>query len=181
MGSTMLFPGLTREMRCTVARRRKTCNALQAAFPKHLSSNLLWQTAFFARMEDVQRMAQAIARQLLKRCKAKRDSKCLLANELPHWPAGWHQFDRPAIMAAIPSMQRHAKGGVNRGCEILRPNGAVHDDLAQRVGGADDLTHTDAAAAHGRHAGRCPMVAACRGIHLGRAAEIAEPDDEGVF
>ena len=64
-----------------------------------------------------------------------------------------------------------------RSCGVT---GIVDDELAELVGGADDLAGLDAAAAHAGHAGRRPVIAAGRRVDLRRPAEVAEPHDQRV-
>ena len=80
----------------------------------------------------------------------------MLSDELLDRLAFRHQFDRPAVLRPIPGVQRDAQRVVDRRGQVLRRHRVVDDELAQRVGGADDLARLDAAAAHAGHAGRWP-------------------------
>ena len=71
----------------------------------------------------------------------------LSADQLAHRLAGRHQLDGPAILGAIPGVQRNAEGVIDGRGQVLRRHRAVDDELAQGIGAADDLAGADAAAA----------------------------------
>src|SRR5262249_57468220 len=82
------------------------------------------------------------------------------ADELADRLALRHQLDGPSVLRAIPGVQRNPQRVIDRRRQILRCHRAVNDELAERVGGADDLPALDAAAAHAGHARRRPVTPA---------------------
>ena len=71
-----------------------------------------------------------------------------------------------------------AKVGEDRGGEVLRGNLAVQDRVALAIGGADDLTVTEAAAGENQRHHVGPVVAAGVAVDDGGAAEFAHHQDQ---
>src|SRR5262245_26926334 len=104
-----------------------------------------------------------------------------LANQLPHWLALWYQFDRPAVLRAIPRVQRNAEYIVDRRRAILRRARAVDGKLPRRAGRSHHFPRADTAPTHAGNPRRGPVIPARRGIDLGRASKVAEPHDQGTL
>ncbi len=100
-------------------------------------------------------------------------------HQLADHPAVVVDLDRPAVGRLVGRVERDAQAVIDRRGEVLGVIGGLGGLLGQRIGLADGDCRSEPAAGQESDTGRRPVVAARRWVDLGRAAEVAQDDDQG--
>src|SRR5262245_27986454 len=94
-----------------------------------------------------------------------------------NWLAAAQQFDRPTDFVRELEFGIDAEDVIDHGQDIRGPQGAILGLFAARVGGTNDMTTFESAAAQKGEAGLAPVIAAAA-RHLRRAAELTPNQQE---